>query len=63
MALAGITVQKQVIGYRSNSGKSTGWRVRFEWTGSDGQKRHSETIPPEADNRRNDPERNWGLYE
>ena len=63
MALAGITVQKQVIGYRSNSGKSTGWRVRFEWTGSDGQKRNSETIPLEADNRRNDPERNWGLYE
>lgn len=63
MVLAGITVHKQVIGYKSNSGKSTGWRVRFEWTGSDGQKRHSETIPPEADNRRNDPERNWGLYE
>ena len=63
MVLAGITVHKQVIGYKSNSGKSTGWRVRFEWTGSDGQKRNSETIPLEADNRRNDPERNWGLYE
>ncbi len=63
MVLAGITVHKQVIGYQSNSGKSTGWRVRFDWTGSDGQKRYSETIPPEADNRRNDPERNWGLYE
>lgn len=63
MVLAGITVHKQVIGYRSNSGKSTGWAVRFDWIGSDGQKRHSETIPPEADNRRNDPDRNWGLYE
>lgn len=63
MALAGITVHKQVIGYRSNSGKSTGWAVRFDWIGSDGQKRHSETTPPEADNRRNDPDRNWGLYE
>jgi hypothetical protein len=63
MVLAGITVHKQVLGYRSNSGKSTGWRVRFNWIGSDGQKRHSETIPPEADNRRNDPDRDWGLYE
>lgn len=63
MMLAGITVHKQVIGYKSNSGKSTGWRVRFDWTGSDGQPRHSETIPREADNRRNDPDRNWGLHE
>ncbi|SNB72696.1 MULTISPECIES: hypothetical protein [unclassified Agrobacterium] len=63
MVLAGITVHKQVIGYKSNSGKSTGWRVRFDWTGSDGQPRHSETVPPEADNRRNDPDRNWGLHE
>lgn len=63
MVLAGITVHKQVIGYRSNSGKNTGWAVRFDWIGSDGQKRHSDTTPPEADNRRNDPDRNWGLYE
>jgi hypothetical protein len=63
MVLAGITVHKQVTGYRSNSGKSTGWHVRFDWTGSDGQARHSEIIPPEADNRRNDPDRNWGLHE
>lgn len=63
MVLAGIIVHKQVIGYPSNSGKSTGWRVRFDWTGSDGMKRHSETIPPEVDNRRNDPDRNWGLHE
>ncbi|OYX76706.1 MAG: hypothetical protein B7Y82_09825 [Sphingomonadales bacterium 32-65-25] len=63
MMLAGITVHKEVVGYKSNSGKSTGWRVRFDWTGSDGQSRHSETTPPEADNRRNDPDRNWGLHE
>jgi hypothetical protein len=63
MVLAGITVHKEVIGYKSNSGKSTGWQVRFDWTGSDGQLRHSETVPPEADNRRNDPERDWGLHE
>ena len=59
MVLAGIAVRKEIVGYKSNSGKSTGWRVRFDWTGSDGQPRHSETIPPEADNRCNDPDRNW----
>jgi hypothetical protein len=63
MVIAGITVHKQVIGYKSNSGKSTGWCVRFDWTGSDGQPRHSETVPPEADNRRNDPDRDYGLHE
>ncbi|MDX8461976.1 hypothetical protein [Mesorhizobium humile] len=63
MVLAGITVQKQVIGYKSNSGKSTGWYVRFDWTGSDGRPRNSEVSPPETDNRRNDANRNWGLYE
>lgn len=63
MVLAGITVHKQVTGYRSNSGKSTGWRVRIDWTDSEGKPRHSEITPPEAGNRRNDPERNWGLYE
>lgn len=63
MVLAGITVRKHVSGYKSNSGKSTGWHVRFDWTGSDGEPRHSEVRPPEADNRRNDPDRNWGLYE
>ena len=61
MVLAGITVRKHVVGYKSNSGKSTGWRVRFEWTGSASQRHHSEVVPPEADNRRNDPGRNWGL--
>lgn len=62
--LAGISVRKQVTGYKSNSGKSsTGWRVRFDWTGSDGTPRHSDDSPPEAENRRNDPDRYWGLYE
>lgn len=63
MFLAGITVHKTVHAYKSNSGKSTGWLVRFSWTGSDGERRYSESVPPEADNRRNDPNRNWGLYE
>lgn len=61
MRLAGITVQKTLVGHDSNSGKSTGWRVRFDWTGSDGEPHYSESVPPEAHNRRNDPERNYGL--
>jgi hypothetical protein len=63
MTLAGITVHKTLSGYKSNSGKSTGWRVRFDWVSSDGKPRRSEVAPPEASNRRNDPERDWGLYD
>lgn len=63
MTLAGITVTKTVIGYQSNSGKNTGWRVRLDWIGSDGEARRSESVPPEANNRRNDAARNWGLPE
>ncbi|MDR4305065.1 hypothetical protein IHQ68_00290 [Chelatococcus sambhunathii] len=63
MELAGITVHKRVTGYKSNSGKNTGWHVSFDWVGSDGQRRHSEVVPTEAGNRRNDPDRNWGLPE
>lgn len=61
LTLAGIAVHKQVSGYKTNSGKNTGWRVRFDWVGSDGVARSSEVVPPEADNRRNDPDRDWGL--
>lgn len=55
--LAGIAVHKQVTGYKTNSGKNTGWRVRFDWVGSDGVARSSEVVPPETRNRRNDLER------
>lgn len=63
LVLAGIRVTKSLAGYSSNSGKTMGWRVTFSWTGSDGLGRSIEKVPPEASNRRNDPERNWGLYE
>jgi hypothetical protein len=63
MILAGIAVRKTVVEYKSNSGKSRGWLVRFDWTGSDGEHRYSESVPPEANNRRNDPGRNFGLPE
>jgi len=63
LVLAGIQVTKSLTGYSSNSGKTTGWRVAFSWMGSDGRGRSIEKVPPEASNRRNDPDRNWGLYE
>lgn len=64
LMLAGIEVTKSLRGFSSNSGKSTGWQATFVWTGSDGVRRSSgSTLPPEAFNRRNDEERNWGLHE
>lgn len=63
LTLGGIEIHKSLLHYSSNSGKPGGWRVRFSWTGSDGQRRMLEKVPPEADNRRNDPKRNWGLHE
>jgi hypothetical protein len=63
LELAGIPVTKSLAGYSSNSGKTTGWRVTFSWTGSDGIAQSIEKVPPEASNRRNDAERNWGLPE
>lgn len=64
LKLDGIEVTKEVHGYRTNSRKNTGYEVTFYWTGSDGEQRSSGTgKPPEAFNRANDPERNWGLHE
>ena len=63
LKLAGLKVTKRLTDYSSNSGKSKGWRVSFSWIGSDGSQHALEKVPPEANNRRNDPERNWGLHE
>jgi hypothetical protein len=63
MTLAGIVVTKTLTRHPSNSGKSQGWSTTFSWTGSDGQRRSSGREAPEASNRRNDPDRNWGLHE
>lgn len=64
MTLDGITVSKTLHGpYKTNSGKNQSWSSYFTWTGSDGQKRSSGSTSPQASNRRNDPERNWGLPE
>tara|TARA_R110002020_G_scaffold25225_7_gene82123 strand:+ start:65 stop:670 length:606 start_codon:yes stop_codon:yes gene_type:complete len=63
LVLAGIPVSKRLTNYSSNSGKTSGWRVTFSWTGSDGCPRCLEKVPSEAHNRRNDPERDWGLHD
>lgn len=64
MTIAGCQVTKHLLGYSSNSGKSTGYYVGFSWIGSDGElKRREGVLPSEAYNRRNDPARNWGLPE
>ncbi|MCA1403045.1 hypothetical protein I6F26_00290 [Ensifer sp. IC3342] len=64
LTLAGIEVSKTIHGYKSNSGKSTGWESTFYWVGSDGVRRSSGSgLPLEASNRRNDEDRNWGLHE
>ncbi len=64
LTIAGIEVTKSLRGFSSNSRKTTGWQVTFSWTGSDGVRRSSGSeLPPEAYNRGNDEERNWGLHE
>lgn len=63
LTIAGIAVTKSLARYASNSGRSSGWGVSFNWTGSDGEPRSLSTFPSEAFNRRNDGDRNWGLPE
>lgn len=63
MTLAGIAVTKSLLSYQSNSGKSTSWKVSFSWVGSDGKHHVNDNNPAFAANRRNDPDRNWGLHE
>lgn len=62
--LAGIDVTKNIRGFRTNSGKNTDYEVSFSWVGSDGVRKQTGTgLPPAAFNRRNDEERDYGLYE
>ena len=58
--LAGADVIKIVHVMRSNSGKSSTTNVHIQWTMPDGARHGDIDIDPVL-NRRNDPERNWGL--
>lgn len=63
LTVGDVEVHKNVVPFRSNSGKTTDFRVSFHWTGADGM-RHEQVKSSEYEsNRRNDEERNWGLPE
>lgn len=60
LTIGGIVIGKLLESSKSNSGKTRYWRATYVWTGSDGVEREvSQGHLPT--NRRNDPERNWGL--
>ena len=61
--IGGLSVQKSVVSYTSNSGKSRDSEVVFSWVGSDGQTKEFRKPSACAGNRRNDSDRNWGLPE
>lgn len=63
MDIGGIRVRKDVIRYSSNSGKSRDYEVTFTWHGKEGNIRELKKPSRYRNNRRNDPERNWGLPE
>lgn len=63
MILDGIEVNKSVFVYQSNSGKTRDSEVIISWTDSKGEG-HKVCKPSlYSENRRNDPDRNWGLPE
>lgn len=61
MAIGGVEVLKSVVTRSSNSGKTRDSDVSFTWTDAEGQKREISKQSRFADNRSNDPDRNWGL--
>lgn len=63
MRIGGIEVSRSVRLYKSNSGAHRGYSVELRWTGVDGVEVVHEQNTPYESNRRNDPDRNWGLPE
>lgn len=63
MGIGGVEVTKNVNMYTSNSGKNRDSEVTFTWIGPDGKKQQIEKPSYYSQNRRNDPDRNWGLHE
>ena len=61
LQLAGINVTKSVSLYKSNSGKTYDSEVSISWIGTDGKKHELASPSRYKNNRRSDPERNWGL--
>jgi hypothetical protein len=64
MRIGGMVVSKMVSSFFSNSGKNRDHDVSFHWVEADGQDHDViKSFSRFAGNRRNDPERNWGLAE
>lgn len=63
MTLDGIKVNKSVFVYQSNSGKTHDSEVTISWTDSKGKNHKLCKSSLYRENRRNDPDRNWGLPE
>lgn len=61
LEIGGLLVTKEVFTYRSNSQKSRDSDVTFSWVSQDGTTRELHQQSRFAGNRRNDPDRNWGL--
>lgn len=64
LTIGGLKVTKShPVRYASNSGKSSFWSYTYSWTSPDGTPRQLDQRSAFEDNRRNDPNRNWGLPE
>ena len=63
LEIGGIKVRKDLIRYTSNSGKSADWTVSYSWTSADGTLAELTKESVFKKNRRNDPDRDWGLPE
>lgn len=63
LKIGGIDVTKQLHWYRSNSGKSGGFRLEFTYTDANGVFQTLVRKSKFEKNRFNDASRNWGLPE
>lgn len=63
LPIGGIMVTKSVGVYKSNSGITQDSEVNFSWRGADKQVHVITKYSRFSGNRRNDPDRNWGLPE
>jgi hypothetical protein len=63
LQIGGIVVAKQLILYFSNSGKTKDWKVIYSFTDANGERHEFVKESRHSSNRRNDPNRDYGLYE
>lgn len=63
LEIGGVTVTKHIRRVTSNSGKSADWTVVFSYVDAAGERHEFRKESRYSSNRRNDPDRNFGLYE